>query len=418
VLGVSVFSLHLSILATNLVVATVVIVALCRDGALRPWQAVVSTLPFTFAPPTMSGYLLEIGGNIGPLLYVPVLWLLRRRPVIFGGLLAIGALHREFTVYAVPILLAQEAWSGELWTKRSLRKWVVAFSVAAATWQAVQALRPYADVRGPDTHGRPAAVDTGLAAATGRANIVVADLPRRAREMAGRDFQSMFGAVKADTNTAAQGHDVLFWPFTLGLAVIGVAAAIAGLRMRGAGRVAYRTAAEFPLFLVGVGLTAAIVYVLARPDETFVDRYALLALYLPIGLVSWCYVARPPRALAVLTAAVPIVMAVSSAYDHSILLSRYWGGRTPNHLRVLADELERRHVTVAMGGYWRAYKLTFMTNERVKVASADMVRIEEYQRLAAAEGSRLVVIQERPCAGGEHMDVWYLCPPASTPVPP
>ena len=51
----------------------------------------------------------------------------------------------------------------------------------------------------------------------------------------------------------------------------------------------------------------------------------------------------------------------------------------PPHLVPLAAHLEAIGVTAARAGYWRAYELSFLTRERVKVASTDMQRVREYQ---------------------------------------
>lgn len=75
----------------------------------------------------------------------------------------------------------------------------------------------------------------------------------------------------------------------------------------------------------------------------------------------------------------------------------------------LVAAMEARGVTVAISGYWRAYKLTFLADERVKIASSDFVRIEEYQQLANAMGDRLRVLQDTPCEGDEVSPGWYLC---------
>ena len=42
--------------------------------------------------------------------------------------------------------------------------------------------------------------------------------------------------------------------------------------------------------------------------------------------------------------------------------------------------MERR-VPVASAGYWQAYEITFLSRERLRVASRDFVRIQEYQDL-------------------------------------
>ena len=79
-------------------------------------------------------------------------------------------------------------------------------------------------------------------------------------------------------------------------------------------------------------------------------------------------------------------------------------------MRELVAALDARGITIAEAPYWRAYKLSFLSAERITVASTDVVRITEYQRLAEAEGDRLVRIREEPCAGGIQLGGWYLCP--------
>jgi hypothetical protein len=78
-------------------------------------------------------------------------------------------------------------------------------------------------------------------------------------------------------------------------------------------------------------------------------------------------------------------------------------------IRAIADAIEARGYRVLEGPYWRAYKLTFLTQERVKIASIDFVRIEEYQALARAEGSRLRRLSEHPCPDAEPVAELYLC---------
>jgi len=419
VLGPSVFSLHLSGLATNLAIASVLIFALVRYAELPPWQALVASLPFVFAPPATSAELTEAGGNIGQFLYVPLLWLLRRRAVAFGALLAVGTMHREFTAYALPVIVLQEAMSGEFWRMPRLRSWVMAMVVAAATWQAGQALRPFSDVLGPGTRGVSPRPDAGVEAVLHRMAIVPAEFPERIVAMLRHHFPSKFGAEIGDSSAAAQGHRALYWPFMLGLGFAAVAAGEQWTRRRRerGDRDLWARRLEFPIYLTGIGLAAMAGYVVTRPAEPFVDRYALLIIYLPVGIVAACLATRPARSVAALAMAPLLLTAVASAADHRVLAARYLGGHEHNDLRVLADELERRQIHVAIANYWRAYRVTFYTQERVKIASSGYVRIDEYQDLARAAGDRLIVIQERPCAGGDVVDGWYLCPDGRKEIP-
>ena len=135
-----------------------------------------------------------------------------------------------------------------------------------------------------------------------------------------------------------------------------------------------------------------------------------ISLFIPIA-VSVLFLSVEPRRWA--TGAflgLLLVWTGASAVDHWRLATKYWGGREPNEVRVIADALVARGYHVAMSTYWRSYKITYIAQERVKLAASDFVRISEYQRLADAEGDRLIEVTERPCPGGESIGVWFLCP--------
>jgi hypothetical protein len=166
---------------------------------------------------------------------------------------------------------------------------------------------------------------------------------------------------------------------------------------------------EFPAYLFGVGLVALLAYIATRPAEQSVDRYYLFGLLIPTGLVAGMLTLEARVLWRRVTVALAFAWTVISATDYVTLAKRYSGGRESNEIRVLADALVERHIPVAIAGYWRAYKLTFLTGERVKVASSDAVRIDEYQTLANQAGDSLVTIQEQPCPNGEHVSRWYLC---------
>ena len=96
-------------------------------AGLRPWHGLVASLFFVFAPPFTSAHLVEAGGgNIEPFVYVLLLWPLRERPFLFGAVLALGFLNREFTIYAVPVLLAGQLLTRQLFQPAVLRRWLLA----------------------------------------------------------------------------------------------------------------------------------------------------------------------------------------------------------------------------------------------------------------------------------------------------
>jgi len=404
--GPTVAAMRLALMTMNGVIATTLIVALVRWGGLRPLYALAASMFFTFAPPLTGASLVEACGNIGQFLYIVLLFLLRRRALWFGLVLAIGFLYREFTIFAVPMLLIGDLWQRRIFTGERLRFWLVAFAACLATWQSLQALKPYSDMMGPGTRGQLIRGEGGsqIGNISDRVAIVPSALPGRTLAMVRDHLPKLMGTRRSLHLIASQGRDWLFWPISLGLAAALLRAAWLARRPGTLDR------AAFGWYLIGVGATAAAAYIATRPAQPFIDRYALLAIYLPVGVVA-VYLATEGRLagrLAIL--ALVAVWSASSGVDHAAQIARYWGGREPDELRVLAGALADRRIHVAEAGYWRAYKISFITREQVKVASTDVVRIDEYQRLANEAGDGLIRIAESPCTGGEQVGGWYLCP--------
>src|SRR5262249_28809436 len=131
----------------------------------------------------------------------------------------------------------------------------------------------------------------------------------------------------------------------------------------------------FAWYLFLIGLLAALGYVATRPLGLPIDRYYLLALFLPVGLIALVLATESNRKWRTGISAAVLLWAIGSGVDHFREADPYLTGRMPNRLRLLADELVARQIRVAAAPYWRAYKLTFMTAEKLKVAAADSDRI-------------------------------------------
>jgi hypothetical protein len=204
---------------------------------------------------------------------------------------------------------------------------------------------------------------------------------------------------------SSRGHEWLKWPLVAFLAVLAIRTVALSVRHRGFDR------APFAWYLAGVGVAAAAGYIVTRPADGLVARYVALALLAPVGLVAAHLTVEPRRALRVAVAAAVLAWAAVAGTDHAAEAARFARVGETDELRTLIDGLEARRVDVAQAGYWRAYKISFLAQEAVKVASTDVVRIEEYQRLASAadEQRTLVVIQAEPCAAGEVVGGYYLC---------
>jgi hypothetical protein len=401
--GATVAALRASLIATNLAVVTLLIIGLYRWGGLRPYLGLVAALFFALPSPETSADLLEAqGGNIEPFFWVLVLWFVRERPFWFGSLLAIGFLNREFVIYAVPVLVAGQLWSKTLFRMTTVRAWLFSLVAFLAVWQGLQALVPLSDVMGPGTRGTLVSATRGsqLENLSQRANLEVRGVPARAVRVLTTGVAGLLGGRQLPDRPLGRN-----WVGYL-MGLIAIAAVIR------VGVIAKRRELSalpgFAWYLLGVGLVAALAYAITRPGDDLIRRYFLLSLFIPVGLTALWLTLEPNRRIRQAVVAVVLTWAVISGIDSARHFARYSSGEIADPMRPLVTALEGRGLTVAEAPYWRAYKLTFLMGERVKVASTDVIRITEYQRLAR-EATALVRIQEGPCEGGEQVDGWYLC---------
>ncbi|MGH9386770.1 MAG: hypothetical protein ACRD2N_21070 [Vicinamibacterales bacterium] len=81
--------------------------------------------------------------------------------------------------------------------------------------------------------------------------------------------------------------------------------------------------------------------------------------------------------------------------------------------RELATYLVDHGIRHAKSDYWTAYYTTFLTGDRVMIASTDVVRIDSYQRLASAHPRETVTLLRKPCPqpGGQEIvsGQYWLC---------
>jgi hypothetical protein len=169
--------------------------------------------------------------------------------------------------------------------------------------------------------------------------------------------------------------------------------------------------APFAWYLLGVGSTAVAVFLMGKPILDGYSRYVTLGLLVPVGLTAAVLALDPGRASRRLVTAVVIAWAILSVVDHTRVLVTVIRQPPSYPAREIGDRLVERHVPVASAGYWQAYEITFLAQERVRVASMDFVRIQEYQDLFIERLHDALVVQQNPCADGERVATWYLCRP-------
>lgn len=415
VFGPTVFALRLTMVVINAVAAVLLWRLLVTEARLHPWMAALAAGPFALAPFITSAHLVEAqGGNIEPFLWVLLAWLLRHRPLVLGATLAVAFLHREFTIYAVPALGLVHLFEARGRFSALVRPWAVTAVAFVVVFEGVNALKPHADLLGPGTAGQPVSTvrQDNIRLLLARADLDVAALPRRFRALAVEHVPMLVGLDGFRPYLISIGSDAhVGWRELLPLA--SVMAGVLALWL--VWHVARRRELEggaFALYLAMVGLQSGVVYALTRDLSMFTFRYGLLALLLPVAFAALVLQDRRPVGLRAAGGALFGLLAAASLVDHATVLNRSTFLPPPPRFVPLAGRLEARGVRLARAGYWRSYVVTFLTAERVKVASNEIERIREYRVLADQAADGVVTIQETPCDNQTPFDTvgpWHLC---------
>jgi hypothetical protein len=414
--GSSVATLRFVLILLNAATGVLLLRLLVKDAGLDRWSAVLASMPFWLAPvPTAASLVEAAGGNIEPFLWVLVLWVLRRHPLWLGVCLGVGFLNREMTLYAVPPLMLAHIAEHRRIDRQLVGSWLTSAVGFLVILHVVDMVKPFADIYGPDSAAMPQPLDGRPAGSvfidrvSWRPNIAGSQLVAMVTDYLPR----LLGLSDVQPGVFGIGSPVAVgWPEMLVPMTVMLAAVIAWLPID-----CWRTRAQFrpvlfPAYLFAVGVIAAVVYAVFRAMTIDTTRYALLLLYAPIGLAAAALHSARAVALRAMSAAALSFLATGAAIDHARIIAAAHAKPFTGEMRAITDRLQAEGVTVAWGGYWYAYAITFLSNERIKVAATDHSRIAEYERLAIeAEAARKVVpwIRQEPCAGGEEVAGAYIC---------
>ena len=415
VLGPTVLALRLTMVFLNAVTALLLWRLLVVDARLNAWLAALAASPFVIAPFVTAAHLLEAqGGNVEPFFWVLLAWTLRGKPLALGAVLAVAFLHREFSAYAVPALLVLQFVAARGRVMPLVRPWVLTGFAFLVVFQGINALKPYADLMGPGTVGVPVAssAQDNVSLLLARANVDRSALPTRFRALAVEHVPMLVGLDGFRPYLLSIGTDLhVGWRELLPVAAALSAILLIWLLVDLARRRSFEAIA-FPIFLAVVGIESGVMYALTRDLSMFTFRYGLLALYLPVAFAALLLQPSRPMAMRAAGGALCGLLAAASLVDHAVVLDHARVVPPPHRFVPLAARLESGGVRLARAGYWRSYVVTFLTGERVIVASTELQRVREYQQLVERASEGVVTIQEMPCDGQRPVDVvgpWYLC---------
>lgn len=407
--------LRLPLVAINCAVAAALIVGLIRTLKLRPALAFVAALPFIMPPPLVASHLLQtLGASVEPFLYILLLWALRGRPWLFGAVLGVGFLHREFTIFALPALLVAQALDGTLMKRETWSRFDRAAASFAVVWLVVDVLKLQVNGSGP----RVGDLQTGPL--TLQMQMLVDRLCFSPQELLAR-FKSFFVDCLPDllgtrrlplsvhglNSATPSGSVALAWI----LPALAVIMAVTPGRGRDDGQ---HRRSGLCWYLALVGVQAVLAYPLSceiAPGHIGLLRYALLPLFIPIACFAWHVSRERSRALTAIVACGFVAWAAINFSENMNLVREYQTSPPPSKFRTLADYLTSHRIKYASAGYWDSYIVDFMTRERVIVASTGKVRVTEYQQLVDQHKDAAVQIDRTPCSGGVRVEAWCITGP-------
>ena len=405
IFGPSVAVLKIPVVAINAVTAALLVWILHRDAKLSPTSALLAAMFFTLAAPVMAKLLVDTpGGNPEPFLYVLILWVLRDRPFAFGLVFGLGFIHREFTAYGVTAIIAISM----LADRRLNTDRVKAVALAGVGYfvvaQAIDAAFAFSTPFGPGTAIDAAGVSDGNSALAGRICFAPETIVPAMTRLFGSYLGFAFGATSERLVTfgvrsllpASPG----FWP-VLGLVLAIALTRVIWISIRDR-KPLWAGSAAAGTFLLLVGLQSGVVYALTRCGRLEPDtlRYALLMVYIGVGIATLYFVYETQRTLRLAMAAVILAWSAITTVGHARLFEEYLNREPGGPHRALATYLVDRGIRYARADYWTAYATTFLANEKVIVDSNDTVRITTYQKDVASHDDEAVNVQREPCGNG------------------
>ena len=131
-----------------------------------------------------------------------------------------------------------------------------------------------------------------------------------------------------------------------------------------------------------------------------------------VGLAGWYLRVERSRAVGATWALCCAAIFAISIAAHARLLAEY-ATRPPVALKQdLIRELDARNIRYAYADFWTSYYVSFMTRERIIVASDDAVKVRTYNRLVDAHRDEAVRISRRPCPDGQQLTAaFWICKP-------
>ena len=417
--GPTVAMLRLPLVIVNGVVAVWLLRGFTRSIG-SPWLALAAVLPLAASAPVLSANLLEtLGASVEPFLYVLALWALRDRPVAFGAVLAVGFLHREFTILAVGGVAAASYFEHHK-TMLGDGRWLTRSALAfGAVWLAVDQLKRRINTLGPSGGAsETASLTLQFESLMARASLAPSLVVPRLKQLAAEGVPDLLGMrtiqpLRYNINaTVPVGSYVVAGLLSAAALICLVRIAVHIRQSRALG--ATLSLSPFCVFLAAVGVQGLLVYALSDAVDTRfppILRYALLGLLLPLALAGAFFETERHRLLRNVVAVLLVAAAVLNLRDTWRIVGEYRTTPPPNEHRVLADDLRARGIQYGSAIYEDAYITDFFAGERVMLTSTGKVRIAAYDDAAVRNAASAVRAIRQPCVQGRRVASWCIVDP-------
>jgi len=407
----SVAVLKTPLVILNALAAVLLIRGISTRLQLRPAVAFVAALPFIVPTPVVAGSLLQTLGSSGiePILYVLFLWMLRPRPVAFGALLALGFVHREFTLYAIPAFLVVQAIDGSLWRTASWR-WVGRMAAGfGLVWLVIDDIKLHQSGNSVVLQAEMLSKHGCFDAAT-----YVTRIPYlfNAALPALTGGRTMILSEWATRSSAVVGSRFIWWIFC-------------GTMLLLLARIAWQWKRKSPAVDIGFGIYLAVVGCCALAAYPFacgaftdmypIIRYLNMAVLLPIGCFAVFMALESSDRLRAAAVAAFVVWGAANLADDVREIHAAAVNPLPNPHRELTEFLLGHQIRYGRANYWDAYVVDFLSRERVIVGSYGPARIPEYERRVDDNSGAAVGIDRMPCEGPMRVSTWCVQLPANRP---
>jgi hypothetical protein len=416
--GPTVAMLRTPLVLLNLSVAFGFTWALVRLG-LRPALALIAALPvIAFTPVKAMEFAAAYGAGIEPFLYVLALWWLRSQPLAFGALLGFGTLHREFTFLALPAIAVA------LWPARAERAPAFLLRLAGGfgvVWFIVDVIKRQVNIYGPPG-GTWETGSVTLGAQT-FAQWLSFDLPAyiaRIWTLLVRGVPDMLGASAYSLRTYSFPSDLSAGSSLAG-GLLAVALVVAAARLLwrrwSTGAPPADDSGRFTTYLTAVALLNVLLYGVnggIDPADAPILRYALFTPLFVTALSARFFLRERSRPWVVAVSACLVLWALGSVVDNSRLIAKMTADPPPRSHRIMASYLMNHGIRYARANYWDAYVITFLSGERVIVASTTTVRVSAYQSEVDAHADTAVTLVRQPCDQGVAVAAWCVVGPAAS----